>query len=68
MQLVKDEALADLRLLSDHPDSNDVQQTEDRRNSVRNRLARLTRRAQTVSLQAMETEDGEVTTNVQDMA
>ena len=68
VQLVKDEVLADLRLLSDHPDSNDVQQTEDRRNSVRNRLARLTRRTQTVSLQAVATEDGEVTTNAQDMA
>ena len=41
---------------------------EDRRNSIRNRLARLTRRTQTVSLQALETADGGVTTDANDMA
>ena len=51
-----------------HLDLNEVQKAEDTRNSIRNRLARLTRRPDKISLQAMELEDGSVTTAADEMA
>ena len=66
VDLIKDELLANMRELQTRADEFTDEERGARKNQIKNTLARLTRRTQTIALQAMQDADGTIATDPKD--